>query len=436
MCILNHVSLQSHKTFKSPVMTSSSHLISLSRRLDVLTESYKQTLQSIHRIPRTPDPDDLADLTASIRDSLNSLSLDLELLTLSIDDLGGASRADSEESRQKLRFSVQAQRLGEDLKNARQTFRRTQIAVKKAEESARRKERDERLRQLGEPPPPPQKDTPTSSQTPPSQQTTRRTKRTDKLTEDDLLVNASGDVLAALRQTHALMASEVERSHFAAEILSNSTRELESLQESYTDLDAMLKTSKGLVTQLMKSNKSDTWYLMSARTFLMVVAAWLVWRRLLWGPTWWLVWLPLKILYMTMSVIVRPFGVGRGVEVGDPAVSLSERGSSIVMPSASKSAEANHAANIYVGQDPGSDPSKDGSLSQKIGRMVEQAEKVVRGDGAELEDSDEPRNPKKRVMDTSREGMNAGDVIEGLEQDENWQDAQEYVGEEQVRDEL
>jgi protein transport protein SEC20 len=424
-------------------MAGKHYLGTLSQKLDTLTESYKQTLQNIHKIPRTPDPDELADLTSTIRDSLNSLDEDLDLLNLSIEDIGGA-RPDSEESQQKLRLSVQAQRLNEDLKNARQAFRRTQIYVKKAEDTARRKERDERLRLLREPPrvATPTDDGTTSlsnSQTllrPPSRKSNRKAEQT----EDDLLVSASSDVLAALRQTHALMATEVERSHFAAEILSNSSRELEQLGESYTDLDSMLKTSKGLVTQLMKSNKSDTWYLLSARTLLMVVAAWLVWRRLLWGPTWWLVWLPLKMLYLSMMMITRPLiGLGSGSAIEEPGVDLGGR-SMQVMSSGSVVPGIvgdGKAPVVQVGQDDAQDPSQDGSLSQKIGRL---AGKIVRGDGAELEESDEPRNPKKRFMDTSKDGPGAAPLIDELEveqqQDDEWQDARETFADNSVRDEL
>lgn len=426
-------------------MAGKHYLGTLSSKLDALTESYKQTLQSIHKTPRTPDPDELADLTSTIRDSLNSLDEDLDLLNLSLEDIGGA-RPDSEENQQKPRLSVQAQRLSEDLKHARQAFRRTQIYVKKAEDTARRKEREERLRLLREPP---RAATPTddgttslsNSQTllrPRSRKSMRKTEQTD----DDLLVSASSDVLAALRQTHALMATEVERSHFAAEILSNSTRELEQLGQSYTDLDGMLKTSKGLVTALMKSNKSDTWYLLSARTLLIAVAGWLVWRRLLWGPTWWLVWLPLKMLYLSMMVITRPLlGLGRGRAIEEPGMSFD--GSSMqIVPTGSAVPVVvgdGNAPVVKVGQDAVQDPSQDGSLSQKIGRM---AGKIVRGDGAELQDSDEPRNPMKRVMDTSNDGPGAAQLIDELEveqeqeQDDEWQDARETFADNSVRDEL
>jgi protein transport protein SEC20 len=195
-----------------------------------------------------------------------------------------------------------------------------------------------------------------------------------------------------------------------------------------------------LVTQLMKSNKSDTWYLMTARTFLLVVLVWLVWRRLLWGPTWWLLWMPLKIMYTTLMAIMGPFGVSS--DVGEPGAGTS---SLRIMPSASERPPAfaeRQAPYIQVGRGgggggvpPAKDPSKHGSLSQKIGRMVEEAEKIVRGDGAVLKDSDEPRNPKKRVLDTAGEGLRASDIIDELEQEEQ-PAADEANVDGRVRDEL
>ena len=148
-------------------------------------------------------------------------------------------------------------------------------------------------------------------------------------------------------------------------------------------------------------------------------------------------------MYMTMMVIMRPLGLGRSVEISEPA-GVSGGSGLKVMPSASEGPpvinRGGKAPNIKSGQGGGphvEDPSADGTLSQKIGKMVEEAEKMVRGDGAELEDSDEPRNPKKRVMDISEDGMAAGDVIDELEEGQQWRDAPEQqVETDQMRDEL
>lgn len=48
---------------------------------------------------------------------------------------------------------------------------------------------------------------------------TGRRRGQEKLSQDELLLNASIDVTAALRETHALMQAEVSRSHFAHDTL-------------------------------------------------------------------------------------------------------------------------------------------------------------------------------------------------------------------------
>ncbi len=72
-------------------------------------------------------------------------------------------------------------------------------------------------------------------------------------------VSASHDVTAALRETHALIVSEVSRSEFAQQTLAESTAALGELGERYTDLGGMLSASRTLVTGLLRANKSDTW---------------------------------------------------------------------------------------------------------------------------------------------------------------------------------
>lgn len=115
--------------------------------------------------------------------------------------------------------------------------------------------------------------------------------------EDRQTVGASSNVTNALRRTHALIASELTKSEFARQTLTESSDALKKLDESYTSLDGMLASSRDLLGTLLKSQKSDTWYLQTALYMLMVTGAWLVFRRILYGPLWWLVWLPLRIVF-------------------------------------------------------------------------------------------------------------------------------------------
>ncbi|KAF3907175.1 hypothetical protein ABW21_db0207958 [Orbilia brochopaga] len=133
-------------------------------------------------------------------------------------------------------------------------------------------------------------------------------KRKEQATQDDMLTSASSDVSAALRRTHALMSAELARSHFAHDTLSESTAALRELSGNYSAFDGALKRSKGLITSLVRKNKSDMWYYQMSLYALIATIAWLVFRRLLWGPVWLLVWMPLRIL---IYLAFLPFRVPR-----------------------------------------------------------------------------------------------------------------------------
>ena len=57
------------------------------------------------------------------------------------------------------------------------------------------------------------------------------------------------------------MKDELSRSRFAQETLEQTNAALQDLGEQYSDLNTLLANSKNLVSTLLKSTKSDTWYL-------------------------------------------------------------------------------------------------------------------------------------------------------------------------------
>jgi protein transport protein SEC20 len=216
---------------------------------------------------------------------------------------------------------------------SRTLYRKAQLQAKHNAEAAKRKEREllfSGARDGG------------------SQAAPGRRKAQERLTQDELEVNASNDVTAALRRTHQLMEAELSRSQFAQETLGNfqfhprdrssniyleqSTAALSSLSESYTNLDSLLSSSRSLVSTLLRSQKSDTWYLETAFWILVITNCWLIWRRWLYGPTWWLVWLPIKLLYKLAVVTLSATGI-LGAVAGNQA-SLSTSTSLIVQRSA------------------------------------------------------------------------------------------------------
>ena len=242
------------------------------------------------------------------------------------------------------------------------------------------------------------------------------------------MITASTDITAALRRTHALLSTELSRSRFAQETFDESTAALEGLGEHYSDLEGLLTNSKTLLGTLLRSQKSDTWYLETAFYLLLATLGWLFFRRILFGP---FVKLPLFLTkvgwFMLNWTLLKPvwlFLTSIGVITtrtlapsSSPAVDLP-RTSLIVKPSAKSGwnnlpgmPDKQHFAHgVPAGSGGGGAKSgPDGKVAEEIAAMHERAEGVVRrGDGTVLEErsvEEQPRNPKKKgfVMDEVEE---------------------------------
>jgi protein transport protein SEC20 len=405
---------------------------SLTARLSALSDSHKTTLQLIQRLSKlsfqpgstplnTEEGDVRIELTSDIHESLKQQEEDLELLRQEIEDWAwedpqhaahSLRRKDSDRDtsrekdreREKLRIRIQVARLGEDLKSSRAQFRSAQLHAKRASDYAKRRERELLLQSYQEPS---RSNTPTNDLSSSGQlQTQIRRRGPEKLSEDEILVNASGDVTASLRRTQNLLVTELQRSQFAQETFDRSSAELEQLSEHYTDLDSLLKSSKGLVSTLLKSQKSDTWYLDTAKWILIITIIWLVYRRLVYGPLWLFVWFPLKLSYWFVGTVFSAVGLTGGAQSTGTSLKVQPSASDAI-PSFANTV-IRHQPHIQVGRGggPPHDPSPDGSLSQQVGQMAEEAknEPVRRGDGTILQErGDVPKNPKKRMMDTEVE---------------------------------
>ncbi|KAJ5651974.1 hypothetical protein N7507_009400 [Penicillium longicatenatum] len=329
-----------------------------------------------------------AEIHAGLKDAedgLELLRIEVEALDSSSDTRRRQSVATGEKEAEKERVVTMAGRLAEDLKRTRSDFRNAQLQSKRQTELAKRKERELLLSR--------------------SQSSSgRHNKPSEHLTQDDLALNASNDVTAALRRTHQLMQTELSRSQFAQETLEQSTAAISSLSESYTSLDTLLASSRTLANSLLRSQKSDTWYLETAFWILIATISWLVFRRILYGPLWWLVWLPFQFI---LRVVFAVFGI-----VGVTSTKSLQPSSSPI--AADISATLQEAAATFTG---GAMPENNDQASQeeedrlidKIGEMVEEAEtqKDIYLDDilaeARHEKEQHPRNPKKRMMEGERD---------------------------------
>ncbi|KAF2118549.1 Sec20-domain-containing protein [Lophiotrema nucula] len=423
----------------------------LTTRLNALSEQNKNTLQLVQRLAKLDfqpgsqpleegEGDVRLELSAEIHETLKGIEEDLELLRAEVEDyIGGQGstgrRRDSARESEKSRLAVLLARLTEDLRSSRAQFRKAQLTAKRNADRAKLKERELLFSSLQ-----------SGDSTPSS--TYRRKKDNSQLTADEVVTSASSDVTAALRRTHQLMQNELSRSRFAQETLEQSTRALEQLGDTYTDLSTLLSNSRTLVTTLLKSQKSDTWYLETAFYILVTTIIWLIFRRWLYGPLTWFIWWPLKLFYKFTVTLFGAAGLA-GSAKGSPNTNL------IVKPSATGTIPQRvpnpNEKQPYIrvgrgggggwGHDPHppkqqQDPE---SLSEQVGRMAEQStqqhseevdkklreeqdnvdnqkEPVIRGDGTVLEESDRPRNPKKRIWEENVESAKHEEALKGKQE--------------------
>jgi hypothetical protein len=234
-----------------------------------------------------------------------------------------------------------------------------------------------------------------------------RRKGQEKLTQDALALNTSSDVTAALRRTHDLLQGNLHQSQYAQQTLDESTAALNSLGESYAGLGDMLKSSRGLVGQLLRSQKSDTWYLETAFYILCATITWLIFRRIIYGPAWWLVWQPLRWSWWFLTSMLAGVGL-----VGGQDAAQSPRGPSISPGLNSKGFPTGQpgrpAPSMMVGakgggwdrpQEPPTEFAAE-SMVEQIGRKAQQSHDGVVPGGAGTHDTVEHApNTKKRMME-------------------------------------
>lgn len=384
---------------------------SLNQRLQGLADSYKATLNLISELRQFSaasytdgDPEERrVELATIIHDSLKEQEDTLEILKQELDDDSlpphrrDLLRAEKRESERERNVDL-VTRLTEDLKSARANFRRAQLSAKRTADNEKRKERERLFADQkgdGEP---------------------RRRSTHEKLTQDELALRAADDVTVALRRVHNQLEGELSRSQFAQQTLEESQQALESLSESYTGTTDLLKVSRGFASQLVRSNKSDTWFLKSSFYLLAVTICWLFYRRILYGPMMLFIWWPLRTMWWVAMTSLGAAGLGRPdlipSMVPKPTLSIS-------MPGMNARGMPTHGSNVHFksmdlpakgggwGRPSPQQPfsQEDGSLVEKIGRLTEGEEVSVDDLPQEEHEAskEQPRNSMKRMMEVEVE---------------------------------
>ncbi|CZS94640.1 related to protein transport membrane glycoprotein Sec20 [Rhynchosporium graminicola] len=403
----------------------------ISERLKALQESNTQLKELINRlatinfqpgsVPLGDNDEEnvMQELAAEIHSLIREEEEDFDLLNEEVEECDEGKRGSEMES-QKVELKGAVMRGRRELRLCQAQFRKAQILAKRSLVAAQRAERDLLLQSYLEP---------RSGNSSPAPGQQRRNQQNIELSKDEKTVNASSDVTMALRRTHDMMAAELARSKFAHETLNESTAALAQLSETYSTLDTLLSSSKNLLGTLLRSQKSDTWYLETAFYILVTTIGWLVWRRLLYGPTWWLVWFPMKIFIRSWMGVFTFLGLfGGDPEKEAASVSVSPLMSSMVSqatvihssgtrgsratggPPNSQHVQAGGGGeDAFVGHHQGSvSASSEESMSEQVGKIVDE---IQNHEGAEeapaenpqeeepVSEEAEPRNPKKRMWE-------------------------------------
>jgi protein transport protein SEC20 len=226
-----------------------------------------------------------------------------------------------------------------------------------------------------------------------------------------------------------MMAQELSKSQFAHDTLKESTAALERLGENYSTLDTMLSSSRNILGTLMRSQKSDTWYLETSFYLLCATIGWLLWRRLLYGPTWWLVWFPMKIFVRSLMGVLTGVGVIGGSTSSvaavpsavpslvptEPVVTHRSAPGKLSMPSGAQGPPTVRVGGggrgaPMSGPNTPPEPSRPlpDSYVEKVGKIIDDSTEgyVDPGVDDDLAAEDVEKNPKKRMWEEEKEAVN------------------------------
>ncbi|KAG5956940.1 hypothetical protein E4U57_002136 [Claviceps arundinis] len=410
----------------------------LDERLTALQETTTQLRELIDRLAKLDfqpgaglplDMDDESsvsgELSAEIGQILRNGLEEQELLTEEVQFV-------RPEGAEKMRLREGVERLGSELASCRTHFRKARLSARDNLAQARKLERRLLIQSYSlpvpsEPDSPGSKDTPEEASSPTlrSPQRLHHThayhhNQSSLSAEDQQTVGASNNVTSALRRTHDLIAAELFRSEYAHQTLTESSAALRELDESYSSLDSMLASSRDLLGTLLRSQKSDTWYLQTALYMLLATGAWLLFRRILYGPMWWLVWLPLRVL----------FGVGtragsavmmhhRSAPGGSATASVGGGGAGA--DGGSVSVDGLPGEDLVTAQVGSASPSGRDGIAEVVTDQIAQVVDAVReadelGNVGERDadegSDDQPRNPMKRMWEEPQEELKEEEVNE------------------------
>lgn len=276
------------------------------------------------------------------------------------------------------------------LPSRRLAFHKAQLTARRSLEAARRLERQVLLRSYTKPASTPSRSGANSPA--PSLGPVRRrpTHKSQQQRPDDPVAAASSDLTQSLHRAHRLVQDELARSVALHDHLHESTAQLRQLGGAYGRMEDLLASSRDLLGTLLTSTKSDTWYLQTTFYLLAATLGWLVFRRWLYGPLWWLVWLPLRLVFRTGSTAVGMgmgvgVGTGKGGGAGARMQVVDGAGTRVAVEMSDGAVPTMQVAGGQKGENVGEDPVRgmdEDSMIEKVGRILDRDEQLAAEAGA------------------------------------------------------
>lgn len=211
------------------------------------------------------------DLIAAIRELMQSLDRDLKYAETFVED--------EEDPNIRQWQTLVIKRHREDYKTHGTLYRKAVLCSKDASSRAQIM---------------PNPDLSTSDLTSTSEESREKTKPEYRTRRDDRastqVLQASADVTAELRKTHALMSEELSKSALSQELLEESSATLARLGEEYGTFGTLLNGSKRLIKELEMADRIDQLWIWGSFGFFCLVVAFILYRRILSRPVNALLW--------------------------------------------------------------------------------------------------------------------------------------------------
>lgn len=217
------------------------------------------------------------DQIAAIRESLQAIEKDLSHV--------GTYVEDEADPLQRQRYKLDMRRLLDDLMTHRILYKQ---AVIKARKNLEFEQREALLAVIEKTREPALLDQRMNSQSVSNSSASRRITRDENAS--NAVLQASSDITAELRRTHDLMAEELSKSALSRELLAESSTTIAKLGDEYTSFSTVLNGSKRLLKELESADRADQLYIGGAFIFLALVAAYIIYKRVLARPVKAVIW--------------------------------------------------------------------------------------------------------------------------------------------------